>query len=62
MKSVKRGKRRRWDLVLTAAELAKENRRARQGRKDETIRGWMKNIKRVTDTGVGKCRPGTKAL
>ena len=62
VKGVKRGKRRRWDLAVTAAEFAKENQKARQGRKDESIRGWMKNIKRVMDTGVKKWRPGMKVL
>ena len=54
VKGVKREKRRRWDLAVTAAKLAKENQKARQGRKDESIGDWMKNIKRVADTGVEK--------
>ena len=62
VKSIKRGEGRRWDLAVTATKLTKENRRARQGRKDETLRAWMKNIKRVTDTGVKEWRPGAKAL
>ena len=62
MKSVKRGKRRMWDPVVTAAELAWENRKARQGRKDETGRDWMKIIKRVTDMQAKEWRLRTKAL
>ena len=61
MKSVKRRRKRRWDLVVTAAEPAWENRKVRLGRKDKTGRCWMKNIKMVTDMGVKKYRPGTKA-
>ena len=37
------------------AELAWENRRARQGRKDETGHGWMKEKKRVTSIVKVKC-------
>ena len=49
----------RWlDLAVTADKLAQENRKVRQGRKDKTERGWMKNIKRVTNVGVKKWRPG----
>ena len=62
VKSVKRGRRRGWDPAVTAAELARENRKVRQERQDETRRGWMKNIIRVTDTVVKKWRPITNAL
>ena len=31
-------------------------------RKDESIRGWMKNVKRITDAGVKRWRPGMKVL
>ena len=48
--------------MVTAAEIAWENRKVRQWRKDKTGRGWMKNIKSVTDTGVKKWRSRTKDL
>ena len=44
-KGAKKGKKRRWDLVVTAARLMRENQKVRQGRKDEMERGWMKNLK-----------------
>ena len=55
-------KKRRWDPAATAAELAKENCRAKQGRKDKTDRGWMKNIKWITNSGTKHQRLGGKAL
>ena len=55
-------KQRRWDPAVVAAELARENHRAKQGRNDETDRGWMKNIKCVTNSGAKCWRLGTKAL
>ena len=55
-------KQRMWDLAVIAPELARENHRANQGRTDKTNRGWMKNDKNVTSTGVKYWRPGTKAL
>ena len=51
-KDTKKGKKRRWDLAVTATELMREKWKARKGRKDETERGWMKNIKQVTNTWI----------
>ena len=62
MKVTKKGEKRRWDPTVTAAELVRENRKAKQGRKDETERGWTKDVKRVTTTGVKQWRPGTRDL
>ena len=53
--AVRREKWGRWDLAIMAAELAWENRKARQGRKDETGYGWMKEKKRVTSMAEVKC-------
>ena len=61
-KGVKKGRKRGWDLAVTAAKLIRENQKVRQGMKDKTERGWMKNIKRVTNTGTKWWRPGTRAL
>ena len=43
-------------------QLMRENWKAKPGRKDETERGWMKNIKRVTNMGIKQGRPGIKSL
>ena len=52
-----------WNLAMMAAELVWENRRARQGKKNETAQGWMKRTKKLTRSGrVAYWRPGTKAL
>ena len=59
---MRKGKKRRWDSVVMAAELVRGNHRAKQGRKDETDRGWMKNIKPVTSSRTKCWRPGAKAL
>ena len=53
---------RRWDPAVTAAEVARENCTARQGRKDETNRECMKSEKLITSAGVKCWRLGTKAL
>ena len=55
-------KQRRWDPAVMAAELARENHRANQGRTDKSNRGWLKNDKNVTSSGVKCWMPGTKAL
>ena len=52
----------KWDPAVMAADLARENQRAKQGRRDKTDRGWMKNVKCVTSSGAKCWRPGTKAL
>ena len=40
-----------WDLAMTAAELAWENRRARQGKRDETAHHWMRRLTRTGRLG-----------
>ena len=42
--------------------LARENHKAKQGRRDETDRRWMKKIKCVTYSVAKHWSPGTKAL
>ena len=61
-KSSKKGKKRRWDPAVTAAEQARENQKVKKGRKDETERGWMKNIKWITNMGIKWWRLGMNAL
>ena len=53
-------KQRKRDPAVMAAELARENCRVTQGRKGETDRGWMKNIKHVTNSGTKCWRLETK--
>ena len=61
-KRYKEGKVKEMGSAVTAAKLERKNQKVRQGSKDKMERGWMKSIKRVTNTGIKQWRPGTNAL